>query len=89
MAIITLPITEVKKDILKIVKEAEESFKRFIVTKNGKPEVVIMGYDEYEGWLETLEIMNNRQILKNIKKADKEFKKGKTVSFKEIFGKSI
>ncbi len=88
MAIITLPITEVRKDFLKIVKGAEESFERFIVTKNGKPEVVIMGYDEYEGWIETLEIMSNRQVVKNIKKADKEFKKGKTVGFKEVFGRA-
>ncbi len=64
-------------------------YDRCIITKKGKPEAVLMSYEEFEGWLETLEIMSNPKAAKRIKEARAKAKKGEVVSFKEAFGESL
>lgn len=87
MAVITLPITEARAKFLELVKKAGSVFERFIVTKKGRPEAVVMSYDEYEGWLETLDIMSDPQLAKGIKEAQEDVKKGRIYSFEEVIGK--
>jgi PHD/YefM family antitoxin component YafN of YafNO toxin-antitoxin module len=44
-----------------------------------------MCIDDYEGWLETLEIMSDKKAMQDIKKARKELKQGKLYTFEEVF----
>lgn len=83
-----LTVTEAKSHLLDIIRRADSSMKHFIITKNGKPKAIIMSVDEYEGWLETLEIMSDKRALKDIRAAEKELTKGKFYSFEEVFKKS-
>ena len=46
-----------------------------------------MCIDDYEGWLETLEIMGNKRAMADIKEAKKELAKGKHYTFREVFGR--
>ena len=40
--------------------------------------------DTLDSMIETLELQTNKQFLKAIKDADREFKEGKTISFDEL-----
>lgn len=40
--------------------------------------------DTLNSMIETLELQTNKQFLKAIKDADREFKEGKTISFDEL-----
>jgi len=84
MSNITLPVTEARNNFLSMVKEADKSFERFVVTKRGKPTAVVLSYDEFEGWMETLDILSSRKWVKDLIGAEKEFKKEKFISFKEV-----
>ena len=87
MATITLSITEARNKFLDIVREAKNVLERVIITKNGKPEAVLISYEEYEGWLETLEIMKDPQLVKELKEARKEAESGKLLTWEEVFGR--
>jgi len=87
MSTIALPVTEARRNFLELVKEAKESFGKFIITRKGKPEAIVMSYEEFEGWLETLDIASDPEWVKDLKEAEKEFKKGKFLSFKEVVGR--
>ena len=82
----TLPVTEARAKLPQLVKAADERFDRTVITSNGKPTAVIMSYEEYEAWEETLEILSDPEAMHAIRAADKELAAGKAVSFEAVFG---
>lgn len=88
MATITLSITEVRDKFLPLIREAKELLEEIIITKNGRPEAVLMSYEEYESWRETLEIMKDPELVEGIREAKADIKAGRLYSKKEIFGPS-
>jgi antitoxin YefM len=83
----TLTVTEAKAHFLELIRDSDKRLERFLITKQGKPAAVVMNADEFEGWLETLEIMSDKKSLKELQKAKKELEQGKTKSFKEAVGR--
>ena len=45
-----------------------------------------MGADEFESWVETLELLSNPKAVKSLKQGLKEAKSWKPHSFKDAFG---
>lgn len=86
MTIQTLPITEVRAKLPQLIKAADERFDRTVITSNGKPAAVIISYDEYEAWEETLEVLSDPEAMRVIHEADEELSEGKTFSFEQVFG---
>lgn len=82
----TLPVTEARARLPQLVKAADERFERTIITSHGKPTAVIMSYEEYEAWEETLEVLSDPEAMHAIREADAELAAGKAVSFEEVFG---
>lgn len=80
MSTITLPVTEAKQRFTELVKNAEESFDRYLVTKNGKDAAVILSAEEYESLLETLDILANKKEVLAIAQGDAQAKRGETIS---------
>lgn len=83
----TLTVTEAKSHFLELIRNADKRLERFLITKQGKPSAVLMNADEFEGWLETLEIMSDKKALKEIRQARKELEQGKAKSFKVVVGR--
>ena len=85
---VSMTVTEAKAHLLEIIRKADESMQHIIISKNGKPKAIIMSIDEYEGWLETLEIISDKAAIKDIEEARKELKEGKVYTFEEVFKKT-
>lgn len=81
-----LPITEVKKDLLHLVKAIGELKQSIAITKLGKPAAVLLSIDEYEGLLETLEIMSDPKLVKRIKRSLKDLDSGRFLTHDEVWG---
>ncbi len=79
--------SDAKKRLLELLRDADESFERYCITRNGEPKAILMSVDDYEGWLETLEIMSDKETVAEIKKARNELKAGKGVPFEKIMEK--
>ena len=82
----TLPVTEARARLPQLVKAADERFERTVITSNGRPTAVIMSYEEYEAWEETLEVLSDSDAMRAIREADEELAAGKVVSFEAVFG---
>ncbi|HMS84330.1 MAG TPA: type II toxin-antitoxin system Phd/YefM family antitoxin [Nitrospira sp.] len=82
----TMSLKQARSRFSSIVDKAGRLSERYIVTKNGTPKAVVMGADEYESWVETLELLSNPKTVKALQQGLKEAKAGKTRSFKEVFG---
>jgi len=80
-----IPVTQVKKELLEIVKEMAEEDLTVAVTKNGIPVSVLMSAARYEGLLETIEILADRSVVKALAKSSKELKSGKVITHEEAW----
>ena len=54
-----------------------------LTIKSDKP-VVVISVEEYESLLETIEILSNPSLIKDIEIARKEFREGKTISLEKL-----
>ena len=81
----TLSLKEARNQFSDIVDRAGRLSERIVVTKNGRPKAVVMGADEFESWVETLELLSNPKAVKSLKQGLKEAKAGKLHSFKDVF----
>lgn len=67
----TYTATEARKQFYKLLRAASQPGKRITITLEGQDPVVLMSQDDLEGWLETLEIMSDPQLVKDIREAKK------------------
>jgi len=52
----TLPISEARKRIFDIANEVQKPNKYYTLTENGRPKAVMMSAEDFESWVETLEV---------------------------------
>ncbi len=62
-----LPLSEVKTKLSELVDVVDRRDEPITITRNGKPIAIIVSKDEYDGWQETVEILQDRQFLKEIR----------------------
>ena len=79
-----IPLADAKKRLSAIVKDVDENFDRFAITRNGVSKAVIISSEEHEGLLETLDILSCKAEREAIARAKKQVKKGETVSLESI-----
>jgi antitoxin YefM len=82
----TISLKEARSRFSTIVDKVDRLSQRYVVTKNGVPKAVVMGAEEFESWVETLELMSNPKAVKALEQGLKEARAGKFKSFKQVFG---
>ena len=83
----TLTATKAKAQFLSLLRKTNDLHEIFAITHNGQPYAVIMSNDEYEGLLETLEILKDKTLSKRLLKSIKDADEGKTISFEKASGR--
>lgn len=82
----TLPLSEAKTHLARLLSRVEEAGEQFVITRSGRPAGVLMSVDEYEGLLETLEILADADLMKSIRRGLDDLEKGCTVGHEEVWG---
>lgn len=87
----TMSISEARKRIFELAKEAQKPGVYFTFTEKGRPKVVLMSAEEFESWRETLEVMREFPNLdKDVKDVDAAVKSGeykKWITLEELLAK--
>jgi len=85
-----LPISEVKARLPELVTGVEEREDEIIVTRNGKPAAMLINYAEYERLKETLDVLSDPEMMRQIRESEAYFASGKKgLSFEEVFGEPL
>lgn len=84
MSVNVISIRELRPKLASVLKAMHNKFDRYIITKRGHPEAVMMNIEDYESILETMEIQSDKPLMRRIKEAEKEIKQGKGRSLEEI-----
>ena len=72
-----LSIRELRPRLPSVVRDAAATSARYVVTRRGKPEAVILSLDDYESLIEMLDIEKDSALVRRLRKAELELKKGK------------
>lgn len=71
----SLSITEARSKIFDLVQKTATGA-RFFLTDRGKAKAVLMSADEFDSWQETMEIISDPELMKDIKEANKDIESG-------------
>ncbi len=86
----TLPISEVKARLPELVTGVEDREEEVVVTRNGKPAAVLVNYNDYERLKETLDVLSDPDLMRQIRESERYFAKGgKGLSFEDVFGEPL
>lgn len=78
----TIPVTQARRDLLKLVDKVDDDYTRFDLTKNGKIKATLVSPDYLDSLEETIYTLEHS--MKGIKKAEKEIAKGNYVTLEEL-----
>jgi prevent-host-death family protein len=86
----TIPISEVKTRLPELVSGVAEREEEIVVTRNGKPAAVLVNYDEYERLKDTLDVLSDPALMKQVAQSKSFYAKGRRgQSFEAVFGEPI
>ena len=86
----TLPISAVKTHLPALLDGVTEREDEIVVTRNGTPAAVILNYAEYERFKETLDVLSDPGLLRQIQRSCAFYAKGRHgLYFEDVFGESV
>lgn len=87
----TLPVTEARKQLFKILKAVQTPSTIYTLTEKGRPKAVIMSVEEFESWKETVEVLTEFPDLKeDVNRVNKAIETGeykKWTTFEDLLAK--
>lgn len=85
-----LPISEVKARLPELVSDVQDKDETVIVSRNGRPAAVLINYAEYESLKETLDVLSDPDLMKQVKQSRAFYRAGgKGLSFEDVFGEPL
>lgn len=81
----TITATEARRELFTLLKGTVRGHRQFRIThKQG--DAVLLSQADYEGLLETLELLSTPGLLKSVRRARREITRGETHSLDEVLG---
>ena len=72
-----LPLAEVKAKLSQVVADVAATGEEVTITKNGHATAVLVNYGEFESWQETLAVLSDQELLKEIHAGIRQLKQGR------------
>ena len=81
----TIPLTRARAQLFKIAADVQTPGRHYTLTAKGVPSVVLLSADEFDSWMETIEVLQAMPNLpQRIKEAEKEYERGEYVTLEEL-----
>ena len=85
-----LPISEVKARLPELVRGVEDREEEVVVTRKGKPAAVLVSHAEYERLKETIDVLSDPDLMRQIKLSRQFYASGRRgLSFEDVFGEPL
>ena len=80
----TLSVADARANFSRVVESASQTHERFDVTRNGGRVAVILGADDFDALLETIEILADSEAMRSIHDGLDELKAGDMTNADEV-----
>ena len=82
---LSIPLSEAKAKLARLVQDAETLGETVVITRSGRPAGILMGIEEYEGLLETLEILADPALREAVRAGMDDAERGDIVAHEELW----
>jgi prevent-host-death family protein len=80
----TIPLADAKARLSAVLDEIRDTHERVVITRNGRPEAVIMAVADLEALEETLDLLSTPGALEQIRQAEADIAAGAGVDADEL-----
>lgn len=81
----TVPLSEAKTHLARLLSEVEKLGEGVTITRSGRPAGVLLSIDEYEGLIETLDILGDAKLMASLRKGLRDAEAGRTAGDDEVW----
>ncbi len=82
-----LSLSEVKTRLPELAAGVQEREEEVVVTKNGRPAAVLINVDEYARLKETLDVLSDPDLMKQVNRSKAFYRYSKKgLTFEDVFG---
>ena len=72
----TIPLADAKSRLSAVVDEVRDTHERVVITRNGRPEAVILAISDLEALEETLDLLSTPGAVEQIRRAEVDIAAG-------------
>jgi antitoxin YefM len=80
----TISLADAKARLSAVLDEVRDTHERVVITRNGRPEAVILAVSDLEALEETLNLLNTPGALEDIRAAEAEIARGEAIDAEEL-----
>ena len=80
----TISLADAKARLSAVLDEVRDTHERVVITRNGRPEAVIMSVSDLEALEETLDLLSTPGALEEIRLAEAEIARGEAIGAEEL-----
>ena len=80
----TFTASQTRANIYNMLDQVKDNLAQFVISHKGIPTAALIPLEELESWQETLEIMSDQKLMKQIKQGEKDIKLGKTIPMDKV-----
>ncbi len=79
-----VPFSEARSNLTELLDDLEKRHEHVLITRNGRPSAVLLSADEFEALEETLEILQDSDLMEALQRSDKDVKAGRLTSLTDL-----
>ncbi len=79
-------ITEAKNKLLDLIRGLKARGDIVAITRDGVPAAVLLSMDQFEGLMETVEILSDMSAIRSLRRSMKQAGAGQWVTHEHVFG---
>jgi prevent-host-death family protein len=76
-----VPLSEIQSDLPRFIREAEGE--DIVITRNGKPAGVLIGFGSEDGWVD-YQLENDPRFLRRVEQARESLRAGRGVRIEDV-----
>ena len=81
----TVPLSEAKTHLARLLADIEALGEEVVITRSGRPVGVLLSLTDYEGLIETLEVLADQDLARSIEQGLAEAEAGKLVTHEDVW----
>jgi len=80
----TVPFSQARSELTALVNDVERTQEHVVLTRNGRPSVVVMSMAEYEALQETLEVLADPGSLDDLGASERDAAQGRVADWEDV-----
>ncbi len=84
MVMATIPLADAKARLSAVLDEVRDTHERVVITRNGRPEAVIIAVSDLEALEETLDLLSTPGAVEQIRRAEADIAAGQAIDADEL-----